>query len=138
MAYNNIHRIEHIRFVRNLPVKANEVLKKGELILSQDADGYCAKGAGQANCKAVGVAIEDVDATGLASGAATIDVEQGIFLFDNSGTDAIAIADVAKKGTAYCEDYKTVAKTAGALSPVGPIVGLGWETLGGVAVRIES
>ena len=65
-------------------------------------------------------------------------MEQGVFLLSNSGTNTIAIADVGKKGTAYAEGVATVGNDSTGKSPVGAIVGLGWQNLAGVQVEIRS
>lgn len=139
MALQNVHRVSHTRFLRNLGVKAATKINQGEIVLTQDADGFARPGAIVAATKVVGIAVSTVDNTAGLDGALTIDVEQGVFLLDNHGVNAVVLADVAKKGTAFCEDANTVGNTnAGGQIAVGPIVGLGWENLPGVQVRIES
>lgn len=131
--------VDHIRYLRKLPVKADAVIRKGDIVLASDAAGLCVPGKVVASYHGVGVSIEDVDATGLADGAKTVDVEQGTFLLANDGTNTITVADVAKAGTAYGEaGGYVVGNDSTNKSPVGKIVGMGWNNLPGVQVEIRS
>ena len=138
MATVNVHRVSHTRFLRNLPVKGATSIKRGEIIISQDADGYCKPCTAVGSCKGVGIAVDDVDNSAGADGAKTVDVEQGVFLLENHSTNTFTAADIALKKTAYGEDYQTVGDDSTGKSPIGQAVGLGWENLPGVQVRIES
>lgn len=139
MAQQNYHRVSHTRYIRNLLVKGATTIKAGEIVLTQNADGLAIPGAIVANTKTIGIALATVDNSGGADGAKTIDVEQGVFLLDNHGTNTVTIADVAKKNNAFVEDANTIGNASGGGQPTaGPIVGLGWENLSGVQVRIES
>ena len=138
MANGDVTRVSHLRYLRNLPVAADAVIRRGDLVLATNAGGICKPGQAVGSCKGVGIAQQDVDNTGGADGDKTTDVEQGVFLLSNSGTNTIAIADVGKKGTAYAEGVATVGNDSTGKSPVGAIVGLGWQNLAGVQVEIRS
>lgn len=115
--------VRHDRFIEDIPLKANTVFRKKDIVLTQDADGL-AVSAPAANCHCAGVASEDKDNTGGLDSAINTRVEQGVFLFKNSSGDAVTITEVAKKALCYAEDNQTVCKTAAGKSPVGRIVGL--------------
>lgn len=138
MASGDVTRVRHYRYVRSIPVKANAVIRKNDLVLTQDADGFAIPGAVVASCKGIGIAIEDVDNTGGASGAKTIDVEQGVFLLSNHGTNTVAAVDVAKMNNCFAEGVEAVGNDSVNKSPVGKVVGLGWQNLSGVQVEIKS
>lgn len=115
--------IRHDRYIEGVPLKANTILRKGDLVLTQDADGY-AVSAPAASCHVIGVATEDQDNTGGSSGDISIRVEQGEFLLKNSGSDAVVAADVAKKALVYAEDYQTACHTSAGKSPIGRVTGV--------------
>jgi hypothetical protein len=92
------------------PQKGNTKLFAGALVVS-DA-GYAAPGRAALGLIAMGVARKDTDATGLADGAITADIERGAFPFNNSaGVDQITQADLHKD--CFIADDNTVAKTDG-------------------------
>lgn len=105
--------------------------------------GYAAPGATAASRVAVGrakkttiVAGSDGTAVTDSSGATQpgspfIEVEEGIFKFANSGTDAVVAADVG--ALVYIEDDQTVSHTATGKSAAGRCVRLDSD---GVWVRI--
>lgn len=138
MALSNVHRVKHTRFLRNLPVKGSTTINQGEIVLCQTADGLCKPGAVVTGSVAKGIAVSTVDNSAGADGAKTIDVEQGVFLLANHATNTFTAADIAMGKTAYAEDANTVGDDSTGKSVVGPAVGLGWENLEGVQVRIES
>lgn len=116
--------VRHDRFIEAVPMLANAVLRKGDIVLAVDASGF-ATSAPTAACHCIGIARENKDNTGGLDGAITVKVEQGVFLLKNvAGGNAVVAADLGKKALAYAEDNQTVGHTAGALSPVGRIVGL--------------
>ncbi len=133
-----ITRVRHTRFIRNIPVKANAVFRPNDLVLYDPANTRAFPGQTGTGFKCLGICVQGVDATGLADGAVTVDAEQGDFLLGNSATNTCTQADVDKIGTAYAEDTNIVGNSSAGNSAVGPIIGLGWQNLPGVIVRIES
>lgn len=138
MASGDVTRVSHLRYVRGIPVKANAVIRKNDIVLTQDADGFAIPGAVVASCKGIGIAIDDVDNTGGASGDKTIDVEQGVFFLSNHGTNTVTNINLAKMNSCYAEGVETVGNDSVNKSPVGKVVGLGWQNLSGVQVEIRS
>lgn len=105
-----------------LPVGAGQRLHKGALVCAT-ATGFAVKGVAAAGLIAMGRSLEAVDNSAGGDGAATVQIEPGIFLWDNSaGADEIGPAHVG--GTAWIVDDQTVARTPGATlrSPAGRIV----------------
>ncbi|PZA07784.1 MULTISPECIES: hypothetical protein [unclassified Meiothermus] len=96
--------------ILNLPVKANVKIYQGTLVVRNG--GYAAPGSTALNLVALGLATETVDNTGGADGAKRVNVEPGIYRFDNSAAgDAIAETDIGSD--CYIVDDSTVAKTNG-------------------------
>ena len=105
--------------LRNVPVAAGAVCFTGALAIA--AAGYArpgregqgadnaAKAADAATYRAVGVFMHDVTG-GAANGDIAADIQEGVFLMDNSaGGDALTQADLGKP--CYVVDDQTVAKT---------------------------
>lgn len=133
----NTRIVKHKRLIKGLPVKAGQKGLKGEIVLRDPATGMCYRGAVINGYVAVGVAQADYDNTlGGADGDVLVDVVQGIFVLDNSGTNGITNANVT--GTSYVEGPTTVGNAAAGKSTGGPIIGLGWDGLQGVQIKIES
>jgi hypothetical protein len=87
-----------------------------------NATGFAVKGATATGQKAVGRGCYQVDNSSGASGALSIEVEEGVFQYKNSAAgDLITIADIGN--TCYIVDDETVAKTSGpgTRSPAGYI-----------------
>lgn len=61
--------------VHDFPVKADEVIEYGDLIICVDTEGYVEVGSNHANGMLVGVALEAVDATGATSGEKKVRVD---------------------------------------------------------------
>lgn len=139
MATRNILRIVSTRTVSGLPLEANAVINPGEIVLRHTTTGNCRAGAAGLGASYVAVGVHagstTVDNTGGAAGAKTVDVWQGVFLFDNSATNTITATKLT--ATCYCEDGNTVG-TSNANSAVGPAIGLGYSSIPGVQVKIES
>ena len=77
-----------------------------------NAAGYCVPATTATGRIAVGRFAHGLDNTGGADGAETVEVERGIFRFENSAAgDAIGLADIGKR--CYLVDDQTVAKTHG-------------------------
>jgi hypothetical protein len=97
-----------------LPQKASTKIYQGALVVLNA--GYAAPGSTATGLIAAGVAMLNPntgvsDTTGLADGAVTIRVRQGVFKFLNgTGGDVIAQADVGKY--CYIIDDQTVAKSS--------------------------
>ena len=90
----------------DFPVAANGKIYAGSLVCA-NSTGYAVPAADTAGMKFLGVALEQVDNTGGASGASTVRLRRnGVFLFDaNSITQAMV-------GNAmYVADDHTVAST---------------------------
>lgn len=93
------------------PVKANAKIYQGALV-ALDANGFAIAGATATTLKGAGRAEQFVDATGLADGAVSVEVAEGIFKWLNSTAgDALAQADVG--AAIFIVDDETVAKTNG-------------------------
>lgn len=94
-----------------LGVAANVKIFAGALV-ALSAAGFATPGAVATTLKGVGRAKDLADNTGGAAGAIKVEVEKGIFRFNNSAAgDAITAADIG--GSAYIVDDETVAKTSG-------------------------
>jgi hypothetical protein len=110
----------------NYGVKADAVIYRGA-ILVVGSDGYAKPATTATGLVAVGIAREPVDATGFASGAKTVEVEEMTIGCKNSaGGDEITIADLGR--TCYLVDDQTVAKTSGG----------GTRSVAGYVRKIES
>src|SRR5574343_407533 len=99
-----------IPYQLNAKIKANAVGYKGGIVVI-DSTGYAKAGLTATGLVVIGVAEDDFDATGLASGALEINVRQGVFKFANSSGDPLAIGDVG--GLCYVENDQTISKTSG-------------------------
>lgn len=108
----------------NVPVATNVKIYAGALV-ALNASGYATPGAVATNLTYLGRAEEQVDNTGGADGAKTVNVRRKkAFKWKNHGADAIVQADLGK--TCYIVDDETVAKTDGTAtrSAAGKVVGL--------------
>jgi hypothetical protein len=90
-------------------VGAAKTIYGGALIALHD--GYAVPGYVHVGLKAVGIAAHAVDNSLGADGAETIEVEEGIFQFENYASDLIDITDIGNACFIY--DDQTVAKTSG-------------------------
>lgn len=111
-------------------VAAATEIFKGSLV-QLDAAGDAEPCDGTASHVIVGRAAEYVNNTG-AAGASTVQIEQGVFKWENDGSNTVVAADLGQ--LAYGEDDQTVGNTAGTLSIVGRIVTLDSD---GVWVKTE-
>lgn len=99
-----------------------------------NSSGYAVPGSTTTGLKCVGRFNEQVDNSGGSAGDKSIEIEAGIFRFDNSASDdAITLADVGN--VCYIVDDETVAKTSGTntRSPAGIVEDV---DSGGVWVRM--
>lgn len=101
-----------------IPVKTKTTIFQGSIV-AIDATGFAVPGKKAAGLTCVGRAEETVTNTG-ADGAATISVSRGVFVWDNSGTNAITAALLLQP--CYMEDDQTVGSLATGASPAGIIV----------------
>ena len=108
----------------NVPVATTVKIYAGALV-ALNASGYATPGAVATTLTYLGRAEEQVDNTGGADGAKTVNVRRKkAFKWKNHGADAIVQADLGK--TCYIFDDETVAKTDGTAtrSAAGKVVGL--------------
>ena len=94
----------------SLPVAASVTIYAGALV-ARDGNGRATPGAVATTLRGVGRAAERVT-NGATAGAVSVEIEKGIFRFDNSTAgDAITTADIGSD--CYIVDDQTVAKTHG-------------------------
>lgn len=101
-------------------VKGTTKIFKGSLVALNA--GYAAPGATATGRIAVGRALKTVDNSAGADGALDVEVEEGIFKWANSGTDAVVAADVG--ATVWIEDDQTVSHTTTGKSAAGKVTRL--------------
>lgn len=116
--------------VVSVPVEADAVIHAGALVVIEA--GYAKPGYVSAILEAVGRANEAVDNTGGLDGDVNVEVQRGIFKFDNDGTNTIVAADLYT--TAYIEDDETVGNDATGKSEAGKIIQIDTD---GVFVEIR-
>jgi hypothetical protein len=97
------------RDLLSVPVKAATTVYQGTLVVA-DA-GFAAPGRTAANLIALGRARETVQNAGVA-GAVNVEIERGVFLFDNNPADLVTQAELLK--SCFITDDQTVQKTTGA------------------------
>lgn len=111
---------------RNFPVLADAIVYPGALV-AINASGYLTPGEASASLRCVGVAVPKreqmdrdgiVDATDLASGALTCEVQSCLALMAN-GSTSITIADVGND--CYILDDQTVTRTNGSSAGTGQV-----------------
>lgn len=121
------------------PIKAaaNQVFKKGSIVVVNTADGYAYVGTVGTTFKTVGVAAYPLNTTGLASGAAQVIVQPGTIGFFTSGTAGDLIEENDRLLACYLIDDDTVGLTNGGAtrSIAGKIFDVTTE---GVAVQFEE
>jgi hypothetical protein len=119
-----IQQIPGILF--SYPVKANAKIYQGAIVCL-DSTGYAVPASTATGLLAVGFARESQDATGLASGAIRIEVEEAIVGMSNSGGgDTITFTELGE--LVYLVDDQTVAKTSAG----------GTRSVAGIARMIEG
>lgn len=104
------HTLERGRDLLVIPVAASTAIHQGGLVCV-NAAGYAVPGSVATTLKAAGRAEESVDNSSGGAGAASVKVKRGVFLFKNSGADAITAADTL--ADCFVVDDETVAKTNG-------------------------
>lgn len=136
MAQTNYGREKHTRFVRGLPVLASEVIEAGDLLVRVTASGFVKVGVVATGAPAIGIALSNVTG-GVADGDVTVDVDQGVFIFNNDTTDPLTAIHIG--GTAYVFNENTVSSDATGTSAAGTF--LGFKTIDGAQkclVKVES
>jgi len=97
--------------VRSIGMATAAVIYVGALVCL-NATGYAVRGSTATTLRGLGRAKQTVDNSAGQDGDLTIEVETGVFLFDNSsGEDEITVADLDQ--VCYVVDDETVAKTNG-------------------------
>ncbi len=114
-----------------LPVEANTTIYAGAMV-AVNAAGNAVPAADAAGLTVIGRAEAQVDNTGGAAGALTIQVRRGVFQFANSTASALTAADVGQ--VAHVADDATVAKTTTNSIVAGKVLGV---EAGGVWVEIR-
>lgn len=116
-----------------LPVLADEAIYVGALVCVNQDDNFAIAAAVDTGLVAVGRAEHAVDATGLANGDVSVQVRDGIFKFENDGTDPVTDLFSA----CYIVDDETVSSSSdtGARSIAGVVAAL--DSDGGVWVAIN-
>ncbi len=103
----------------SVPVKAATRVFQGSLVVA-DA-GLAAPGRAAAGLVALGRAQATADNSVGAAGAVRVEIERGVFRFDNSSADAVTQAELMKD--CFIADDQTVQKTGGAsVSKAGKVV----------------
>ena len=98
-------------FLFTYPVLANAIIHQGGIVVI-GSNGYAKPGVTGLNLVTVGIARESVVATGLASGAVQVEVEEMIAgCVSAGGADAITFDDIGK--FAWLVDDQTVGLTDG-------------------------
>lgn len=96
---------------RTVPVAANAVVQQGGQA-QINAAGYAVPATATVANITIGMAKASVNNTGGANGALTVDVDRGVFRFNNStSTDLIGRTEIG--ANVYVVDDQTVAKTNG-------------------------
>lgn len=122
------------RVIRNIPVKAGEVIHKNDLVIWDNGNTRAIAGVSTGSAlKCAGVSLLDVTG-GASDGDVTVDVAQGEYELTNSATNAIDMNNVANGATAYIEGVGTVGDTSGTLTAAGPLIGMNGSN---PIVRIE-
>lgn len=109
-------------------VKTNEVIKRGWLVAT-DTNGLLVELVTATGLIAAGIALEDIDMTGLTTGSKSIRTRIGVIeAFNSGGADELDNGDMG--APVFGVDNQTVAKTSGGgtRSQVGVMHGLNTET----------
>lgn len=103
----------------SLPVKAGVVIYQGALV-AVGADGYAIPAKKAENLRAAGRAEETADNTSGSDGAVCVTVLRGAFIWENSGSSAVAAKDLL--GPCYMEDDQTVGNVGTGASLAGIVL----------------
>ena len=93
----------------SVALAASVIVYQGSLVVLEN--GNATPGKTATGLKGLGRARETVDNSAGAAGDKSVEVEKGVFLFANDGTDTCTAADIG--GQAYAVDDQTVANTDG-------------------------
>lgn len=116
-----------------LPVKGSTTIYQGSLV-ALDASGYAIPGKTATDITSVGRAEETVTNNG-ADGAAMINVTRGVFVYNNTATEANKVTAAHILKPCYIEDDQTVTMLSTGTSVAGLVVRVNDE---GVAVELGS
>lgn len=114
-----------------LPVKGATTIYQGSIVALDDK-GFAVSGKKAANLKAAGRAEETVENKG-GDGELVIRVTRGVFVFENTSTQANKLTAADVLGPCYIEDDQTVTKLATGASVAGLVIRVDAE---GVAVEM--
>lgn len=129
-----------IPLILSFPVKADEVLKAGAMVMTLDgyaleaADGY---GLSYTTGRIYGRCEKAVDNTDGDDGDINVDVRPGAYFFSNDSVAPVTMAYIG--ATVYCKDSHTVSRSAnggGTASRLSVGIALGIRADGQVAVLI--
>lgn len=121
---------------RSFPVAADQVAEYGWLAMIDQTTGMCVVGGSGAGYIGAGRFAGPIDSTGKAAGETVVDVDFGVFYWNNSGGgDAIGVGDFGK--ACYVVDNQTVALTDA--SGTRSVAGIVYEVRadGQVGVRMD-
>lgn len=120
-----------------LSMKANAIVFKGGLVAT-DATGFVISGTGvgATGLKIWGIATKDVNNTGGANGALTVDVLRGVFPFNNLGGDLVVQGDVGS--SVFADDDNTVRHTSNTSTRSNAGVFLGFDESGLCLVQVGN
>jgi hypothetical protein len=110
-----------------LPVAAATKIYAG-IMVALNAAGYLVAAADTAGLKVIGRSEQQVDNLGGANGALLCHVRRGVYLFDNSTTNALDADDLFED--CFVEDDHTVAETSTNGVKAGRFVGFGGDPSG--------
>ncbi len=111
------------------PVAAGARIHAGALVMLQD--GYAAPAREASGLVSAGIALGGVDNTGGAAGAEMVEVETGVFAFENAGD--ITRAHIGQQAFAVDDQTVSASDNNGGRSAAGQIVDVNED---GVWVRI--
>lgn len=116
-----------------LPLAADTKIFDGALV-AVTAEGYAVPGEKNANLKAAGRAETFADNTGGESGAVTVEVKRGVFIWDNDGAEANKVTQAHILSECYILDDGTVTSVSEGTSVCGKVIAVLDD---GVAVEIK-
>lgn len=123
---------------KNLLLAASTLIYAGALV-AVNSSGYAINAVGSdPNAYVMGVAREQVDNSSGSAGAKSVEIEAGVFTFDNSSsTDAVTIADIGRR--VHVVDNATVARThgTGVTGKLRPVAGIVHDVLSDGRVQVQ-
>lgn len=103
-----------------LPVAANTHIPAG-VLTARGAGGVAVNAADSAGLRVIGRASHSADNRGGATGAVTIDIDRGVFLYDNdTGGSPLTAASVGE--SCYVQDNQTVSGATGSHAVLAGLV----------------